>query len=34
LDEPLYSYGPFVMNTKEQIDLCFQKYRSGQMGEL
>ncbi len=34
LDEPFYSYGPFVMNTKEQIDWCFRAYRSGEMGEL
>ena len=34
LNEPFYSYGPFVMNTKEQIDWCFRAYRSGQMGEL
>jgi redox-sensitive bicupin YhaK (pirin superfamily) len=34
LDEPFYSYGPFVMNTPEQIELCFQNYRAGKMGEL
>ena len=34
LNEPFYSYGPFVMNTEAQIDLCFRNYRSGKMGEL
>jgi len=34
LDEPVVSYGPFVMNTQDQINLCFQNYRAGRMGEL
>ncbi len=33
LDEVVYSYGPFVMNTKEQINRCIQDYRSGKMGD-
>ncbi len=32
LDEVVYSYGPFVMNTKEQINQCIHNYRSGKMG--
>lgn len=32
LDEVVYSYGPFVMNTREQINLCIQNYRTGKMG--
>ena len=32
LDEVVYSYGPFVMNTREQINTCVQNYRSGKMG--
>ena len=32
LNEPVYSYGPFVMNTEEQINWCIQSYRSGKMG--
>lgn len=32
LNEIVYSYGPFVMNNKEQINLCIQNYRSGKMG--
>lgn len=33
LDEVVYSYGPFVMNTREQIEQCFANYRSGKMGD-
>ena len=33
LNEPVYSYGPFVMNTEEQINWCIQSYRSGKMGD-
>ncbi len=32
LDEVVYSYGPFVMNTEEQIQQCFANYRAGRMG--
>lgn len=32
LNEVVYSYGPFVMNSREQINLCIQNYRSGRMG--
>ena len=32
LDETVFSYGPFVMNNQEQINLCIQNYRSGKMG--
>ncbi len=32
LNEVVYSYGPFVMNTQEQINLCIKNYRSGKMG--
>ena len=32
LDEVVYSYGPFVMNTEEQIRLCIKNYNSGKMG--
>ena len=34
LNEPVVSYGPFVMNTDAQIQKCFSDYRSGRMGEL
>ena len=33
LDEVVYSYGPFVMNTKEEINQCIRNYRSGKMGD-
>lgn len=32
LDEVVFSYGPFVMNNREQINQCIQNYRSGNMG--
>lgn len=32
LNEQVISYGPFVMNTEEQIQLCMQNYQSGKMG--
>lgn len=32
LNETVYSYGPFVMNTKEEINQCIMNYRSGKMG--
>jgi len=34
LNEPVVSYGPFVMNTRAQIEECFRNYRAGRMGEL
>ncbi len=33
LNEPVYSYGPFVMNSKEEINQCIQNYRTGKMGD-
>jgi hypothetical protein len=32
LHEPVYSYGPFVMNTEEEILRCINDYKSGKMG--
>jgi redox-sensitive bicupin YhaK (pirin superfamily) len=32
LNEPVYSYGPFVMNTEEEIQKCIQNYQKGLMG--
>ncbi len=32
LDEVVYSYGPFVMNNKEQINQCIAAYQRGEMG--
>lgn len=32
--EPVESYGPFVMNTREEIHQAVEDYRSGRMGRL
>ena len=32
LNEPVFSYGPFVMNTEDQIRQCIANYQSGKMG--
>jgi redox-sensitive bicupin YhaK (pirin superfamily) len=34
LNEPIVGYGPFVMNTEEEIRQAFIDYRSGRMGRL
>lgn len=34
LNEPIVSYGPFVMNTKEEISQAIQDYQEGKMGHL
>jgi len=31
-NEPVYAYGPFVMNTEDQIRKCYSDYQSGKMG--
>lgn len=33
LNEVVYSYGPFVMNTEEQIRKCYADYQAGKMGD-
>ncbi len=33
LREPVVAYGPFVMNTKEQIAQAFEDYQSGKFAE-
>ncbi|MBC7773233.1 MAG: pirin family protein, partial [Pyrinomonadaceae bacterium] len=32
--EPMASYGPFVMNTAEEIKEAIEDFRNGRMGEL
>jgi redox-sensitive bicupin YhaK (pirin superfamily) len=34
LGEPISRYGPFVMNTREEIQQAFEDYRSGRMGAI
>ncbi len=34
LNEPIASYGPFVMNTQEQIRAAFEDYNNGKFGTL
>lgn len=34
LKEPIANMGPFVMNTREEIDQAFSDYREGRMGHL
>ena len=34
LNEPIARYGPFVMNTPQEIRAAFEEYRSGRMGSI
>lgn len=33
LNEPVYAFGPFVMNNEEQIHQCYADYEAGKMGD-
>jgi len=32
--EPIFGRGPFVMNSRAQLDQAFEDYRAGRMGQL
>ena len=34
LNEPVARYGPFIMNTKEDILQAIEDYRNGKMGKI
>lgn len=33
-NDPIAAYGPFIMNTQEELAEAFERYRAGKMGRL
>jgi redox-sensitive bicupin YhaK (pirin superfamily) len=34
IDEPVFGHGPFVMNSRAEIQRAFEEYQLGHMGEI
>lgn len=34
IDEPIFAYGPFLMNTKEEVEQAYKDFGMGKFGEL